>query len=92
MPRQYPSDKLEIPGAEGLNVGMAREFLDGYEPRGAEDAELLVIAQGLRKLLHSQVDRNQNGHEILLEEAAHAAEVARRNAAVAAEINGPGLL
>lgn len=113
MPQQYPSDRLEVPGAEGLNVGTAREFLEEYTPKDAQDAELLVIAQGLRKLLHGQVDRNKYGSTILLEEeherrrvdseaflkmprvnfpaedAAQAAEVARRNAAVAAEINGP---
>ncbi len=68
MPYQFPSDRLEVPGAEALSVGAARDFLEEYVPRGPEDTELLVIAQGLRALLHNKVDRNEHGATRLLPE------------------------
>ncbi len=84
MPMQFPSDRFPIPDAENLNVGEARDFLDGYEPKGPEDAELLVIAQGLAAVLHDKADRNQHGAFILLPE-----EIDRRNAGVDAWLSSP---
>ncbi len=77
MPMQFPSDRFPVPDAEDLNVGAARDFLDSYEPKGPEDVELLVIAQGLAAVLHDKLDRNQQGAFILLPE-----EIQRRNAEV----------
>ncbi len=83
MPMQFPSDRFPIPGAEGLNVGAARDILDGYEPIRLEEDELLRIALGVIAVLHDKTDRNQKGAFILLPEY-----IQKRNAEVDAIISG----